>query len=211
MKMLNRGQVFMMEVNKKEVIRLLDTIAIYMELKGENPFKVSAFRKAGIALETDERVLPEIEDFTSIAGIGKGTAAVMDEYIKEGTSTVLKELKDEVPAGLIPLLQLPGLGGKKIAKLYKELGIENAAELKVACNSHKVQSLSGFGEKTEEKILAALLNAGGRPDRLPLAFMLPVAEKVEATLAEMEDVLQFSRAGSLRRMRETIKDLDFII
>jgi DNA polymerase (family X) len=108
-----------MEMNKKEIIRLLETIAIYMELKGENPFKVSAFRKAASALETDERTLPEIEDFTTISGIGKGTAAVIDEYIKEGTSSVLKELKQEVPAGLIPLLQLPGLGGKKLPSFIK--------------------------------------------------------------------------------------------
>lgn len=209
--MLNRGQVFMMEVNKKEVIRLLETIAIYMELKGENPFKVSAFRKAANALETDERVLTEIEDFTSIAGIGKGTATVIDEYIKEGTSTVLKELKEEVPAGLIPLLQLPGLGGKKIAKLNKELGIVDVESLKEACQAGQVQALAGFGKKTEEKILSAIANVGTRPERLPLAYMLPIADQIEAKLAEMPDIIRFSRAGSLRRMRETIKDLDFII
>jgi len=201
----------MMEVNKKEVIRLLETIAIYMELKGENPFKVSAFRKAANALETDERVLTEIEDFTSIAGIGKGTATVIDEYIKEGTSTVLKELKEEVPAGLIPLLQLPGLGGKKIAKLNKELGIVDVVSLKEACQAGQVQALAGFGKKTEEKILSAIANVGTRPERLPLAYMLPIADQIEAKLAEMPDIIRFSRAGSLRRMRETIKDLDFII
>jgi DNA polymerase (family X) len=200
-----------MEVNKKEIIRLLETIAIYMELKGENPFKVSAFRKAASALETDERTLPEIEEFTSISGIGKGTAAVIDEYIKEGTSSVLKELKQEVPAGLIPLLQLPGLGGKKIAKLYQELGITDVVTLREACQEGKVQALAGFGKKTEEKILAAIANVGTRPERLPIAYMLPIAEQMEAILSGMPGVQRFSRAGSLRRMRETIKDLDFII
>ncbi|MGG1677638.1 DNA polymerase/3'-5' exonuclease PolX [Neobacillus sp. NRS-1170] len=201
-----------MEVNKKEIIRLLEMIAIYMELKGENTFKVSAFRKAANALETDERSLTEIEDFTSISGIGKGTAAVIDEYIKEGgSSSVLKELKEEVPAGLIPLLQLPGLGGKKIAKLYQELGIEDVTTLKEACEAGKVQGLAGFGKKTEEKILSAIANVGSRPERLPLAYMLPVAEQIEARLSQMPDIDRFSRAGSLRRMRETIKDLDFII
>jgi DNA polymerase (family 10) len=200
-----------MEMTKKELIRLLETIAIYMELKGENPFKVSAFRKAANALETDERVLAEIEDFTSISGIGKGTAAVMDEYMTAGESTVLNELKEEVPAGLIPLLQLPGLGGKKIAKLYKELGIVDVGTLKEACLAGQVQALAGFGKKTEEKILSAIANVGTRPERLPLAYMLPIAEQIEANLAEMQDIIRFSRAGSLRRMRETIKDLDFII
>ncbi|MBT2727011.1 DNA polymerase/3'-5' exonuclease PolX [Bacillus sp. ISL-75] len=200
-----------MEVNKKEIIRLLETIAVYMELKGENPFKVSAFRKAANALEADERDVTEIEDFTAISGIGKGTAAVIDEYIKDGTSSVLKELKDEVPTGLIPLLQLPGLGGKKIAKLYKELKVVDVSSLKEACEAGQVQALAGFGKKTEEKILSAIANVGSRPDRLPLAYMLPIAEQIEATLTELPDIHRFSRAGSLRRMRVTIKDLDFII
>ncbi|MEH7300309.1 DNA polymerase/3'-5' exonuclease PolX [Neobacillus drentensis] len=200
-----------MEVNKKDLIRLLETIAIYMELKGENPFKVSAFRKAATALETDERTLTEIEDFTAISGIGKGTAAVIEEYMKEGSSSVLAELKEEVPSGLIPLLQLPGLGGKKIAKLYKELGVVDVSSLKEACQTGKVQALAGFGKKTEEKILSAIANVGTRPERLPLAYMLPIAEQIEVRLAETSAIDRFSRAGSLRRMRETIKDLDFII
>ncbi|WP_307403726.1 DNA polymerase/3'-5' exonuclease PolX [Neobacillus ginsengisoli] len=200
-----------MEVNKKDLIRLLETIAVYLELKGENPFKVSAFRKAATALEGDDRSLTDIEDFTAISGIGKGTAAVIDEYIKEGFSSVLKELKEEVPPGLIPLLQLPGLGGKKIAKLYQELGIEDVSGLEEACKSGLVQALPGFGKKTEEKILSAIQNIGTRPERLPLAYMLPIAEQIESLLETFTDIQQFSRAGSLRRMRETIKDLDFII
>jgi DNA polymerase (family X) len=203
--------VEMMEVNKKDLIRLLETIAVYMELKGENPFKVSAFRKAASALEFDERSLSDIEDFTKLSGIGKGTAAVIEEYINEGKSSVLNELKEEVPKGLIPLLQLPGLGGKKIAKLHKELGIEDVTTLEEACKAGKVQALAGFGKKTEEKILSAIANVGTRPDRLPLAYMLPIAQQIEEKLAELHEIHQFSRAGSLRRVRETVKDLDFII
>jgi DNA polymerase (family 10) len=200
-----------MEVNKKDLIRLLETIGVYMELKGENPFKVSAFRKAASALEFDDRSLSDIGDFTKLSGIGKGTAAVIEEYINEGTSTVLKELKEEVPKGLIPLLQLPGLGGKKIAKLHKELGIEDVTTLEEACKAGKVQALAGFGKKTEEKILSAIANVGSRPDRLPLAYMLPIAQQIEEKLAELPEIHKFSRAGSLRRVRETVKDLDFII
>lgn len=200
-----------MEINKKDVIRHLETIAIYLELKGENPFKVSAFRKAANALEMDDRSLTEIGDFTKLTGIGKGTAAVMNEFIQSGSSTALNELKEQVPAGLIPLLQLQGLGGKKIAKLYQELGIEDVNDLEDACRKGKVQALAGFGKKTEEKILSAILKAGNRPERLPLAFMLPIAEQIEERLTVMEGIVKFSRAGSLRRMRETVKDLDFII
>lgn len=198
-------------IQKKEVIRLLETIATYMELKGENTFKVSAFRKAAHSLEINEQDLTQIDDFTAISGIGKGTAAVITEYIQEGQSTVLKELKEEVPKGLIPLLQLPGLGGKKIAKLYKELSITDVHELKQACLDQKVRSLAGFGGKTEEKILQSINDLGSKPDRLPLAYMLPVARKIELALSKMNGVNRYSRAGSIRRMKETIKDLDFII
>jgi DNA polymerase (family 10) len=203
--------VMILTINKKDVIRLLETIAVYMELKGENAFKTAAFKKAAHALESDDRSLKEIDDFTAIPGIGKGTAAVIKEYMETQESTVLNQLKEEVPAGLIPLLQLPGLGGKKIAKLYQELGIENAADLETACLRGEVQKLPGFGKKTEEKILAAIREAANRPERLPLAFMLPVAEAIEAALAKFHGIEKFSRAGSLRRMKETIKDLDFII
>lgn len=200
-----------MSVNKKDIVQLLETIAIYMELKGENPFKVSAFRKAAGALEADERSMSEMGDLTEIKGIGKGTASVILEYMEKGTSSELTELQEDVPKGLIPLLKLPGLGGKKIAKLYKELGIENIVDLEEATRAGKVSGLAGFGKKTEEKILAAIENFGTRPERLPLAYMLPVAELIEAELQKIEGIDRFSRAGSLRRMRETIKDLDFII
>ncbi|MDG4656565.1 DNA polymerase/3'-5' exonuclease PolX [Ectobacillus antri] len=200
-----------MFTNKKEVIGLLETIALYMELKGENPFKIAAFRKAAAALENDERSLSAIEDFTKISGIGKGTAAVIVEFMESGTSAILNELKEEVPAGLVPLLKLPGLGGKKLAKLYKELGVVDIATLKEVCEAQKVQELAGFGKKTEEKILEAIAQFGTRPERLPIAFVLPIAEEIERKLSEIPEIQRFSRAGSLRRVRETVKDLDFII
>ncbi|MEI2664647.1 DNA polymerase/3'-5' exonuclease PolX [Rossellomorea sp. LJF3] len=200
-----------MPLNKKDIIKLLENIAIYMELKGENSFKTSAYRKAAAALENDDRSLQEISDFTKLAGIGKGTASVIEEYINEGTSSVLEGLKEEVPKGLIPLLQLPGLGGKKIAKLYSELGVENIEDLEEACKENRVQALAGFGKKTEEKILASIEQVGKRPDRLPIGFMMGIAEEIEGFLSEIDGIGTYSRAGSLRRMRETIKDLDFIV
>ncbi|MBO8177277.1 MAG: DNA polymerase/3'-5' exonuclease PolX [Bacillus sp. (in: Bacteria)] len=198
-------------VTKKDVIRLLERIALYMELKGENPFKISAFRKAAQSLETDARSLTEITDFTKLPGIGKGTAAVIQEYIETGSSEVLEGLQKEVPEGLIPLLQLPGVGGKKLSKLYHELGVIDAETLKQACEEGKVQKLAGFGKKTEEKLLAALEQFGKRPERLPIAFMLPIVETLERKLKQFDGIEKFSRAGSIRRIKETIKDIDFII
>src|SRR5690625_3203095 len=120
----------LMAKNKKDIIKLLEEIALYLELKGENPFRISAYRKASQALERDERSLAEIDDFSKIKGIGAGTTAVIEEYLEKNSSETLEELKSEVPEGLIPLLALPGLGGKRIAKLYKELGITDATTLK---------------------------------------------------------------------------------
>lgn len=200
-----------MSINKKDVVKLLETIAIYLELKGENTFKVSAYRKAAAALEANDQSIDEIEDFTKLNGIGKGTAAVIEEYIKDEQSDTLRQLQEEVPEGLVPLLDLPGLGGKKLAKLYQELGVIDAASLKEAVESGKVASLSGFGKKSAEKILDGLANVGSRPERVPIAMMLPLAERIESFLESLEGIEQYARAGSLRRMQETVKDLDFII
>ncbi|WP_208592301.1 DNA polymerase/3'-5' exonuclease PolX [Gracilibacillus suaedae] len=200
-----------MSVNKKDVIKLLEKIATYLELKGENPFKISAYRKAAQALERDDRSLTEIDDFTKLQGVGKGTATVMNEFIDKGESDTLKQLEKEVPQGLIPLLNLQGLGGKKLAKLYQELNIINEQTLREACEKGEIRGLKGFGKKTEEKILEALNSAGARPERLPVSIVVAIVEKIEAFLYTIEEIKQFSIAGSMRRFRETVKDLDFII
>ncbi|MGE7841453.1 DNA polymerase/3'-5' exonuclease PolX [Lysinibacillus sp. NPDC093712] len=198
-------------MNKKTIIRTLEKIALYMELQGENPFKVSAFRKAAAALEGDERSLSEMEDVTKLKGIGKGTAAVIEDLIETGESSLLKELQDIVPKGLLPLLKLPGLGGKKIAKLHQELGIDSAESLQAACEAGKVRELAGFAAKTEEKILKELANFSNRSERLPIWLLEPVVLQIEALLGSMEEVARFSVAGSFRRASETSKDIDFIV
>lgn len=199
------------DVNKKDIIKLLEEIAIYLELKGENPFKIAAYRKAAQALETDERALSEIDDVTKIKGIGKGTGEVIIEYIDKHVSTVLEELKEEVPAGLIPLLEIQGLGGKKLAKLYQELGVTDQASLQQACEDGNVQALAGFGKKTEEKILAGIKAHGTQPERLAFDDVLAVKQELNDYLSQIEAIQRFSLAGSMRRMRETVKDLDYII
>lgn len=198
-------------MNKKTIIRTLEKIALYLELKGENPFRISAFRKAANALELDERSLQEIDDFTKIKGIGKGTGAIIEELIQTGESSQLKELEEEVPKGLIPLLKIPGLGGKKVAKLYQELGIDSAEKLKEACENKKVQTLPGFGPKTEEKILKELEQLGNKMERLPIWYLENVVAEISELLRSIESIERFSIAGSFRRTRETSKDLDFVI
>lgn len=198
-------------MNKKIIIQTLEKIALYLELKGENPFRVSAFRKAANALELDERSLPEIGDVTKIKGIGKGTAAIIHELIETNECSLLIELENSVPKGLIPLLKLPGLGGKKLAKLYSELGIDSAESLKEACELQKVRKLAGFGAKTEEKILKELETFGQNSDRLPIWQLSVVVEQINHLLSSIAEIQQFSVAGSFRRVKETSKDIDFII
>ncbi|WP_280770103.1 DNA polymerase/3'-5' exonuclease PolX [Salipaludibacillus daqingensis] len=201
----------MASMNKKDVLQALERIAVYLEIKGENAFRVSAYRKAAQSLERDERTLAEIDDPSKLSGIGKGTAGIINDLIKHGETPLLKELEDELPEGLLPLLKLPGLGGKKIGKLYQELDVTDATSLRTACNENKVQALAGFGKKTEEKILHALDEMGKRPDRLTIAQVLPAVEDVKDRLRKMDEIERFELAGSFRRGRETVKDLDFII
>lgn len=200
-----------MSLNKKDIIQLLEKIALYLEIQGENPFRIAAYRKAAQSIERDERSLEEIDDFSSIKGIGKGTNQTIQEFIEQGSSPVLDQLQEEVPAGLLTLLELPGLGGKRIAKLYKELSITNKEELQEACENGSVAELAGFGKKTVENILAALKDQGSRPERIPLALMLPIAKEIELYLETIEEIERFSQAGSLRRVKETVKDIDYII
>ncbi|WP_408007143.1 DNA polymerase/3'-5' exonuclease PolX [Pseudalkalibacillus sp. A8] len=198
-------------MNKKQIVRILEQIALYMEIKGENSFKVSAYRRAAQALESDSRTISEMDDLSKIKGIGKGTLSVIEEILETGESSLLEELKEELPAGLLSLVHLPGLGGKKIAKLYHELGVTDIQSLKKVCEQNRVQKMQGFGKKTEEKILAAIEDFGKRPERLPIAMMLPIAERIEEQLSTLDGIERYSRAGSLRRFSETIKDIDFLI
>lgn len=200
-----------LEMNKKDIVHFLEEIALYLEIKGENPFRISAYRKAAQGLERDIRSLNEIDDFTTITGIGKGTNELIVELIETGESSLLTELKAEIPASLLPLLKLPGLGGKRISTLYKELNITDVTSLKQACLDGSILEVRGFGKKTVENILQALETTQERPERLPIHYMLRLAEEIETYLQTIDSITRFSMAGSLRRLSETVKDIDFII
>ncbi|WP_411841947.1 DNA polymerase/3'-5' exonuclease PolX [Salinicoccus sp. HZC-1] len=198
-------------MTKKDIIVLLETIATYMELSLENPFKVSAYRKAAATIEADGRSLSEIDDFSTMKGIGKGVNEVIGEYVETGNSTVLDELKTSMPAGLVRMLKIPTLGPKKIAKIHKELGITSMEELKAACENKQVSELSGFGAKTEQNISTAIDELLTRPERYPIERIISFRAAVEAELETMETVKQYDVAGSGRRFKETSRDIDYII
>lgn len=198
-------------MTKKDIIQLLEKIAIYMELNGENTFKVSAYRKAAQSLEIDERSLDEIKDVTELKGIGKGVGEVISEYRETGTSSTLKELQRLVPEGLISLMKIQGLGSKKIAKLYKELNITDKESLQEACEAGKVSELSGFAKKTEQNILEAVKALGAKKDHYPIDLMRHLNKDIMTYLEQLEEVEHYSEAGSFRRYKEVSKDLDYII
>ncbi|TSB48003.1 DNA polymerase/3'-5' exonuclease PolX [Alkalicoccobacillus porphyridii] len=198
-------------MDKKTVIQTLEAIATYMEIKGENTFKVSAYKKAARALETVPETLDEIDEAVKLDGIGKGTASVIEELKATGRSTLHDELAASLPDGLLPLLKLPTLGGKKVGKLYQELGITDIATLRQACVDHKIQDMPGFGVKSEEKILAAIEAFNTRPERISIAVASKAADYIYEQLKKMSGIIQFELAGSLRRVEETVKDIDWII
>ncbi|ARJ51576.1 DNA polymerase/3'-5' exonuclease PolX [Staphylococcus lutrae] len=198
-------------MTKKDVIRLLEEIATYLELKGENAFKVSAYRKAVQSLEADERTMDQISDVTELKNIGKGVGEVIHTFLTTGESPTLNALKEEVPSGLIPLLKIKGLGSKRIAKLYKALNITDKASFQKACENHEVSALDGFGRKTEEKYLEAVQALGAKKEAYPIDTMRRLNALISSHLQSFEGIERFEVAGSFRRMKEMSKDLDYII
>lgn len=198
-------------MDKKTIIKTLEKIALYMELQGENSFKVSAFRKAAQVLELDPRSLAEMDNILKLKGIGASTGAVIEDLLNTGVSSLLVDLQNTVPSGLLPMLKIPGLGGKKIAKLYKELQIDSMDALKLACEAEKVQTLAGFAAKTEKKILTEIENLQSKPERTAVWQLEPIVEMVESKLATIGEIEKYSVAGSYRRVKEASKDIDFII
>jgi len=194
----------------QDAMRHLERISVYLEVKGENPFKINAFRKAASILEASDADFMAIEDFTAMKGIGKGTAAVLKEYRETGTSTALTELEQEVPEGLIALLKIPGLGGKKLAKLH-EVGVIDADSFAEKLADGTVEAMSGFGKKTVEKYVKALETFETRPERLPYGVMRKIVAELNQTLASFDAIIRFEVGGSFRRAEETCKDLDFIL
>ena len=198
-------------MNKKTMIQTLEEIALYLELLGENPFKIQAYRKAANTLEKDDRSLDEMDDLFELKGIGKSTGQVLKDLLETGKSSTLEQLKEEVPSGLVDLLRVPGLGGKRIARLYKELSIDSLESLYEACKEQKVSQLSGFGKKTEQNYIVEIERLNERVDRHPYWRLEKVVHSIEKELEAIEEVIRFSVAGSFRRREETSSDLDFIV
>lgn len=197
--------------SNRDVADMLFELANYMEIDGESPFRANAYRRAGQAVENLKQPLSEIEELESVNGIGKGTAAVIREIMEKGETKLLRDYREKLPAGLMTLLTIPGLGPRSVKTLYHKLNITDVTQLEQAINEEKLRDLPGFGVKSEQKILEGIKRIGKRPERLLLGQALPIAEDFLAHIQSLPGARKVSLAGSIRRMQETVKDVDIIV
>ena len=202
-------------MNNAEIAALFEQVAQLLEFKGENPFRVRAYRNAARTIGDLSRSVAEMvygaEDLTALEGIGKDLAKQLEELIRSGSLPTFEELKAEVPEGVLAILRVPGLGPKRAAALYRELHVASLADLRRACEEQRVRKLKGFGEKTETLILEGLAIAAEADRRMLWADADDHAQAILAHLKACPAVEQAAVAGSYRRGKETVGDLDFLV
>ncbi|MCK8519255.1 DNA polymerase/3'-5' exonuclease PolX [Methanoculleus sp. 7T] len=195
-----------------EVAAVLYEVADLLEIKGVR-FKPHAYRRAAQAIET----LPEdIADVTregrldEVPGVGKGIAGKVREVVETGDLAYLSSLREELPEGVQELTRIEGIGPKKAIALSRELGIRTVDDLEAAAKAGRIRDLPGFGEKTEQNILASIRMSKTARERHLLGYILPIARDIERRLSSLDSVLRVSLAGSIRRKKETIGDVDIL-
>jgi len=200
-------------MDKAKVSDILDQIGTLLELRGENPFKCRAYHNAARAIEgttTDLETLVNSGEVTNIKGIGQAIAEKVTELVKTGTSEYYEELKSSLPEGLMAMLRITGVGPKKVKLLYEKLKIKSVEELETACKAGKLEKIEGFGKKTEENILAGIEALRKHSSK----FLYSVAEKdaqsIYNVVAKQKGIIRAEIAGSLRRKKEIIGDIDIV-
>ena len=202
-------------MENRDIAALFDKMADLLEFQGANPFRVRAYRKGSQRLQdlpdSVARLVENGDDLTKLDGIGKDLAEKIHTLVTTGALPQLDELMAEVPEGVLALLRIPGLGPKKAAVIHKELGIDSLAALRDACAAEQVRTLKGFGAKTEQTILAGIDLAERAGDRVYWANADEVIQPLLAHLKQCKAVKQMEPAGSYRRGRETVGDLDILV
>ena len=201
-------------MKKADIVDVLEDIAVLLELKGENPFKIRAYTTGARALETLEADLEDLiadETLDSVKGIGSALAEKIKTLYTTGELDYYIKLRASIAPGLIDMLEIPGLGGKKIKKIHDELGIDSIDALEAACKSGQVAAIKGFGKKSAEKILTGIANREAYTKRHHWWSSREVAEPILQGLLDLPQVKRAEVAGSFRRLSETIGDLDFIV
>ena len=201
-------------MTKEEIAVVLEQIATLLELKGENPFKIRAYTNAARAIETFGANVLSFQDEEAVAkipGIGKSIALKIKELAETGSHEYFQELSAEFPAGILELFSLSGLGAKKIKALHDKLGISSIEELQKACEQGRVAELPGFGETTQQKICEAIARRASHAGSFQFGQVASEAETLRSDLAAHEAALQVEIAGSYRRRKEIVHDLDLLV
>jgi DNA polymerase (family 10) len=201
-------------MTKEEIAGVLEKIATLLELKDENPFKVRAYTNAARAIETFGANVSNFEDEEAVAkipGIGKSIALKIKELAETGSLKYFQELSAEFPPGILELFSLPGLGAKKIKALHDKLGISSIEQLRKACEQGRIAELPGFGETTQQKLCDAIARRAAHAGSFQFGQVAAEAESLRADLAAQESALQVAVAGSYRRRKEIVHDLDLLV
>jgi len=201
-------------MDKKDVARALEDIAGFLELKGENPFRVRAYRTAARAIATfpgDLREALGSGRLAEVKGIGPAVLEIVSDLLATGRSRVLEDLKDQVPPGLVQMLQISGLGVAKVRQIYEALHVETLAELEEAARDGRLARLPRFGKKTAENILKGIEFLRQASGYLLLHHARAEATALGQVLSAMPGVRRATIAGSVRRVAELIRDVDFVL
>lgn len=203
-------------MTNSQIASVLEQVADLLEFKGENPFRVRAYRNAARRVhDSTESVAEQVAagvDLSKIEGIGKDLAGKITGLLQTGAIALLEELKAEIPESVLSLLRVPGLGPKRAATLFRELKVTSLDELRAACEDHRVEALKGFGAKTQETILAGLDIAAEAQQRILWADADDHAQALLSHFAALGAIVQrIEIAGSYRRRRETVGDLDVLV
>lgn len=200
-------------MDKQQVAEILVEIGTLLDLKGENPFKTRAYLNAARTIESLNDPLEQLvaeERLGEIKGIGDALQQKITELVTTGKLVYYDELKASIPAGLVELLEIPGLGPKKIQMLRQKLGVESVDALERACQAGQVAELAGFGEKTQTNLLEGIERRRLYASKHLLSAALAAADPLLAELRAQPDVIRCSTAGSLRRSKEVIGDIDLL-
>ncbi|HOE15912.1 MAG TPA: DNA polymerase/3'-5' exonuclease PolX [Syntrophorhabdaceae bacterium] len=197
----------------RSIPQVLEEIATLLDIKGDNPFKTRAYYNAAKILSgiEDLEELVRAKRLKEIRGIGDAIAAKIDEYINTGTIAYYDELKKEVPPTLLELLQVPGLGPKKIKILYDRLNVANVGELEYACKENRLINLPGFGKKTQEKILKGIEFIKQHKGEFLFGDVYLEAERIKERLQQAVAEGLVEVCGSIRRRKEVVKDIDILV
>jgi DNA polymerase (family 10) len=201
------------QIKNREIADILYGVADLLEIKGVQ-FKPRAYRRAAQTIETlqeDIKAICDRGELQEIPGIGSSIASKIQEIIETGSLGYLEELREELPQGLREIMEIEGLGPKKALKLHRNLEISSINELESAARSGKIRGLEGFGEKTEQNILQSIEMYRSAQERFLLGYVLPIAKEIQEKLRNLEAVTRISLAGSIRRRKETVGDVDILV